>query len=903
MAESRRPPWWMYAVLLCCSSYVLSVWWVHATGPESPGLTLNAESPGMLIAAVRPGSAGERAGLKAGDVVVSVNGKTGRAGYQDLFYFTATGRRYELQVDRGGAPSGLTLVLGRKGVSYWTTPEGLAHLADVPIAALCAALAWLLALRRPDDATARLAALVLALWPVGTTHFGRGRPDGWAALIGSLPVPLALLPVLAVAAAAALFFVLPIVLFASFPRRLVRGRWVWLPLWAGNAVLAAAVLAAFYSAFLQPAVPVRVPSWLVRPALLLRNLGLVAIPVVLVWNYRGLTDVNERRRMRVLVAGLMVSFVVISGEMLLRGSSSPAVETLLATYWSSPLLLVGVTLGALGPLAIAYAVLRHRVFDVRVIIRQGLQYAAARRLLLALAPLCGVLLVADLALHSDQTVAQAVLQRGWLYAALAAAAIVAQAKSRAWLDALDRTFFRERYDAQRILGHVLTDVRETTDFAAAASRAVSQIDSALHPEFASVLVHRPEETSFRTVASSGLLPSPPEIRPDGKLMALLRLLGKPLEVSQSDTGWLRRQLPADEAEGLVRARVEWILPVATGTGRAEALLVLGPRRSEEPYTQEDQALLEGVASGLSVVVERTTSLAASRAHLAPFETAETAVMRIAGRYVVRRELGRGGMGAVYQAHDTELDRDVAVKVMRPELLDSAEAVARFKREARAAAGLSHPNVVTVHDFGVAPDGRAYLVMELLAGHTLRDAMRRDSRFPPARAAAVLRGVCSAVEAAHERRVVHRDLKPENVFLVDTGEGEVPKVLDFGLAKALGTGDPAPGQFDTGTGQLVGTLAYMSPEQLKGGAPEPGWDLWALGVIAYEMLTGVHPFARAGMPMHAAVLSARPAPVRERLGERGDGWEEFFARALAADAGARPSTTREFLARFEALAAR
>jgi tRNA A-37 threonylcarbamoyl transferase component Bud32 len=901
MAERRRPPWWMYVALASCASYVLSTWYVHVTGPESSGLTLSAESPGMLVDAVQPGSVAERAGLRPGDLIVSIDGKTGHAGYQDLFYFTRAGRRYELQVDRGRERLALSLVLGRKGADYWATPEGLAHLADIPVAVLCTVLAWLLALRRPDDATARLAALLLALWPVGTTHFGRGRPDGWAALIASLPVPLALLPVLAVVAAAGLFFVLPIMLFASFPRRLVRGRWAWLPLWASGAVLSAALVAALYNSFLAPAVPVRLPLWLVGAALLLRDLGLVAIPVVLVWNYRGLTDVNEKRRMRVLVAGLMVSFVVINGEMLLRRSASPAAETLLAAYWTSPLLLVGVALAALGPLAIAYAVLRHRVFDLRLIVRQGLQYALARRLLLALAPLCAALLVADLALHSDQTMAQAFVQRGWLYAVLALAAVGAQARSRAWLDTLDRAFFRERYDAQRILGHVLTDVRETTDFAAAASRAVRQIDAALHPEFAAVLLHDPEQAAFRAVAASGPL-APTDIRPEGKVMALLRLLGKPLEVPQSDAGWLRRQLPADEAEGLVRARVEWILPIATGAGRAEALLVLGPRRSEEPYTQEDQALLEGIASGLSVVVERTTSVGSSRAGAPPLETAETAVMRIAGRYVVRRELGRGGMGAVYHAHDTELDRDVAVKVMRPELLDSAEAASRFKREARAAAGLSHPNVVTVHDFGVAPDGRAYLVMELLAGRTLRDAMRGDGPFLPVRAGRVLHGVCAAVEAAHARRLVHRDLKPENVFLVDSAEGEVPKVLDFGLAKPLDAGDPAAGGVDTGTGQIVGTLAYMSPEQLKGCPPDPGWDLWALGVIAYEMLTGVHPFARAGVPMHAAVLSSRPAPVRERLGERGDGWEEFFARALAADARARPSTARDLLAQFDAIAA-
>ena len=120
-------------------------------------------------------------------------------------------------------------------------------------------------------------------------------------------------------------------------------------------------------------------------------------------------------------------------------------------------------------------------------------------------------------------------------------------------------------------------------------------------------------------------------------------------------------------------------------------------------------------------------------------------------------------------------------------------------------------------------------------------------------------MCAAVEAAHERHLLHRDLKPENVFLVRAGDGETPKVLDFGVAKALDAGEGTASQVDTGTGQLVGTLAYMSPEQLQGGAPEPAWDVWALTVIAYEMLTGAHPFAGAGRPVHAAVLAGRPHP--------------------------------------------
>jgi serine/threonine-protein kinase len=395
------------------------------------------------------------------------------------------------------------------------------------------------------------------------------------------------------------------------------------------------------------------------------------------------------------------------------------------------------------------------------------------------------------------------------------------------------------------------------------------------------------------------MPLTPEIPADGKLIALLRLLGKPVELSQSETGWLRRQLPPAEAESLGRARVEWIFPVVLGAERTEALLVLGPRRSEEPYTQEDQELVEGVASGLTLLAERTTSAPSKQP---VFATAETAVRRIAQRYLIRRELGRGGMGAVYEARDAELERSVAVKLMRPELLDSAEAATRFKREARAAAGLTHPNVVTVHDFGVGEDGRAYLVMELLAGCTLREALRRDGRFPPARAAAVLRGVCAAVGAAHEQQLLHRDLKPENVFLVRAGGAETPKVLDFGVAKPLSPAGQSLTGGDTATGQLVGTLAYMSPEQLRGDPPAPGWDLWALALMAYEMLTAAHPFAGAGVPAHAAVLSRPPTSVDVHLGAEGHRWEAFFARALAAEPSERPATARELLERFEDVAA-
>jgi tRNA A-37 threonylcarbamoyl transferase component Bud32 len=914
MAEQRRPPWWMYLVLVPCTAYFLLFCGVLALGPEAIGFGLVDENG--VIRTVLPDLAAERGGLRAGDTLVSLNGQTGRALWREIAHGWV-GQRYDLVVRRGGAEKTVSFTLGKKDLRYLNDPLGRVLVANVPIWALGIGLAWLIAWRRPGDATARLAALMQAAdTPLLNQMFMLVFAPGLPGVIARLPAPLAALPLAVLIGTPIVALVATTMFLASFPRPLLRGRWVWAPLWLFAALFTWMSWVFVYNLVYWPTPPYVSPAWFrtaVGPVVMLLLLSLVlAWPILLAWNYRGIESPNDRRRTRVLVAGMALSFLVAgfhfflaSARVLGSGAADSWQVRLVAAYWGSPFRLLALLMQAAGPLALAYAVLRHRVLGVGVLLRQGLQYAVAKRALLALAPLLGFALVADLVLHSDQTLAQAFLGRGWLYAALAGAALLAHAKSRAWLPALDRAFFRERYDAQRILRGVLADVRQTTDLGAAAARAVSQIDAALHPEFTAILARRADEPSFRVSAAVGQLPAQPDVRADSKLMALVRVLGKPVELSPSDTGWLRRQLPAEETEGLVRARVEWLFPIALGADRAEGLLVLGPKRSEEPLTQEDQDIVEAIASGLAVVADRTTAAASARAGSAgggeAWPTVETAAFAFGRRYVVRRELGRGGMGTVYEAHDSELDRAVAIKVMRPDLLSSAEAAARFKREARAAAGFSHPNVVTVYDYSVADDGRAYLVMELLTGCSLREAMRRDGRFPPSRARAVLAGVCAAVEAAHEHRLLHRDLKPENVFLARAGDGETPKVLDFGVAKALDAGEGTTSQLDTGTGQLVGTLAYMSPEQLQGGAPEPAWDVWALTVIAYEMLAGVHPFAAAGRPLHAAVLAGRPAPPSQHLGDDGRRWDALFATALGADPRERPPTARELVAFFEATA--
>ena len=245
-----------------------------------------------------------------------------------------------------------------------------------------------------------------------------------------------------------------------------------------------------------------------------------------------------------------------------------------------------------------------------------------------------------------------------------------------------------------------------------------------------------------------------------------------------------------------RPRVELLLPIVMDPARHEALLAFGPKRSQEPYTQEDLDSLAAIASSLALLLEGPTPVpgrvgsafeecprcgscydsGASRCTNEQAELVPVGMPRtLAGRYHLEQRLGRGGMGKVYEAVDVALDRRVAVKVIRDEWVHSASAAARFRREARAVAGFAHPNVVTVYDYGVEPGSRAFLVMELLQGVTLREELRRAGRLDAARTLAVLRGVCGAVDAAHRHHLVHRDLKPENIFLVggaDRGAADV-----------------------------------------------------------------------------------------------------------------------------------
>jgi len=236
-----------------------------------------------------------------------------------------------------------------------------------------------------------------------------------------------------------------------------------------------------------------------------------------------------------------------------------------------------------------------------------------------------------------------------------------------------------------------------------------------------------------------------------------------------------------------------------------------------------------------------------------------------GRYEILSSIGAGGMGEVWRARDTELGREVAIKVLPPQVADSPDRRKRFEREARATAALNHPNLLTVHDVGIDHD-QPYIVTELLEGETLRRVLRHGPP-PPVSAVAWSLGIANGLAAAHSRNVVHRDLKPDNVFL--TTDNRV-KILDFGLAKILETeiadkDETAALSSDTAAGTLLGTMGYMAPEQLRGDPVDTRTDVFAFGCVLYEMLSGRRPFAGGSSADYvSAALRDDPAPLDDAL---------------------------------------
>ena len=595
--------------------------------------------------------------------------------------------------------------------------------------------------------------------------------------------------------------------------------------------------------------------------------SVIAMMAVLAHNYRRLTTDDQRRRVRWV---LFASMVALALQMWWT-----AVAIFESTVGPAPVsrldLIVNVS-SAVIPLSVAYAVVKHRLLDIRVAIRLGVQYLLAHRALQSLVVLPMIALAYSLVINRHRTLAEMFTENTAYVYWLAAAALGLRFRLpiQGWLD---RRFFREEYDRDQVLLGLLDEISKV-DSIPSLSRLVSdKLEAALHPKTA-YLWYR-DSNEFAIASSSNPELTPPDFPAGAWLLWLAEhneVIDLPLPASARITG--------HEARWLSARQVRLAIPILDSSERLVAVLLLGEKKSEQAYSATDRRLLKAVAKQMAATREnlslramvseeqrirhdvlsrldaRLPDLLKECPHCgACFDGVAEVCNRdgamltlplplsriLEKRYRLDQLIGRGGMGAVYEARDLQLDRAVAVKILLGRDFGDPKALRRFHREARAAARLNHPNIVSVYDFGPVEGEGAYIVMERIYGITLRAVLDRDRALAPAEAADLFDQLLNGIAAAHAEGVVHRDLKPGNVIAQQAGAPAfMVKILDFGLAK-LGSADRLASETMTAPGAIMGTLGYMSPEQLMGGDVDHRADLFAIGVMLVEVLTGSRPF--------------------------------------------------------------
>lgn len=440
---------------------------------------------------------------------------------------------------------------------------------------------------------------------------------------------------------------------------------------------------------------------------------------------------------------------------------------------------------------------------------------------------------------------------------------------------LDRKFFREQYDSEELVLGLVDELARFDSADEISGFVYRQLERSLHPK--SMHFWRRENGVMRLATTSDPSLGGARFPISETLLENLKRLETVAQVPlPAGTG-----VSGSESRWLAERGVQMIVPVA-GAERMEGVLMLGEKQSEEPYSEGDTHLVRAMAQQTAVILDnlrlKGQVMDEQRIRhevLAKLDRGLVSVMRecpvcgacydsgveicerdanaltltlpvgrtVDGKYRLDRLIGRGGMGAVYEARDLRLDREVAVKVMLGGAFGQESALRRFRREAQAVARLNHPNTVALYDCGELEGGGAYLVMERIHGVTLRAEMKRVGVFTPAETAGWFQQILDGLAAAHDHGVVHRDLKPENILGARLASGCVSvKILDFGLAKIR----PLPAAMAashslTESGVVLGTLAYMAPEQLLGQEVDARADIYAAGVILVEMLTGCRPW--------------------------------------------------------------
>ena len=844
--------WLGAAVTAAAFSYALWILIVRGGTVVDTGWQETRHGSEAFVASIAPG--GPAAGrLQEGDRILRLNGVPPVPGNGTRYHrrSLSPGDHVELEILRSGAP--LTIGLDTHAIAG-SLPVRVVWFV---VSLIWCSVALFIGLMRPDSPIARLG--FAAALSTGFVFLQVGVIEG-----GPLWQPL--------------HVVLGYHFFSVFPTgRPATGFWRGLlyliyPLGAASAVAGMTLHAAYLldgagaAARLGAAYP-QLFTRALGGGLIAYSIAVVSILAVIRHNYRSLTDEDQRRRVQWVMFASIIALapalwwaVVASFESTL-GLGLPARFELVVDAASAAI-----------PITVAYVVLKHRVFDISVVVRRSLQYLLAKRALQAAVAVPLAAVTYTVIINRHRTLAEiASGSRAYLYwIAAAGASLYFRRPIRTWLD---RKFFRLEHDREQVLLGLLDDLDGVGTISDLSRLVHEKLEFALHPKTVIIWYRDPNDSAIASSSNPDL--TPPDFPTGRWLMWLEEHAAAAAFPLPAEAG-----LTAREERWLVRRGASLAVPIGDSTDRLIGVLLLGEKKSEEPYGANDQRLLHAIARQVAVVRENLRLRAqVSEDHRIKHDVLARLDARGAGllkecpacgacfdgaaercehddralvlslpvtrtvdaKYRLDRLIGKGGMGAVYEAADLRLGRTVAIKIMVGRNFGDGHSIRRFRREARAIAQLNHPNIVGVHDFGLLPGDVAYLVLEKANGSTLRDELRQRRTLPPGDAAEWFRQLLDGLGAAHSRGVVHRDLKPENVVGATDRDGRLTvKILDFGLAKLTGA------ESDAGTvtteGRVMGTLGYMSPEQHLGAGVDHRSDLFTVGVMAVEALAGERPFS-------------------------------------------------------------
>jgi hypothetical protein len=605
------------------------------------------------------------------------------------------------------------------------------------------------------------------------------------------------------------------------------------------------------------------------------------------------------------------------------------------------------------PFATTYAVLADRVLDVRSIARSGLTHKLTKYsvVLLGLVPFLFLFYFGWV--NRDATLTEFLSgSNAMVLLTVAALGAVILIYRRQLLDLVDRRFFRERYDSRRVLADLIDQVRSTRGLVELASLLERRVDLALHLERVSLLVER--SGAGRYLDPLGRLPP---LDPGSQLLTVVAGSREPISVDLETPRSSFRSLPVEDKTWLAENGIEMLAAICSLDGHLTGLLALGRKRSELPFLREDRDLLAAVASSVGLMIElmqlrEKAAGAPSASFAAPAEDAVEAAAatdelattciacdrlyppgsaecpqcgvgleRTNVPYILRdlyrldSRLGSGGMAVVYRAKDLKLGRPVAVKTL-PRV--NAEAAMRLRREARTAASVSHPGLAAIYGLETWR-GVPMIITELLAGGTLADQLGREP-LEAIDAIDMARTIALALAKIHGIGILHRDVKPSNIGYTEDGH---VKLLDFGIARIehdFRREHPDGGQTSgahrifgsttsvmlprTKTGQLVGTVTYLSPEAARGEKPDPGVDLWALSVCIHESLTAENLFYGRNFDEVLDKIRGFEVPdVRKKARTCPEPLARFLAAELSLDRSRRAEDGLEMASRLAEVRAR